>query len=132
MNPVAANSCSAELIEHGVIVPLAMPAPELPALPASEPVLRARGLTRSFGRVTAVADVDLALRAGHVMALVDAFFFDPGPDALIAVLPNCIAPGEAPHDPALVFADYLRSKLDHTYGFRSSQPITHEAGLEPS
>ena len=61
-----------------------------------------------------------------------AFFFDPNPDALIAALPNCIAPGEAPHYPALVFADYLRAKLDLTYGFRSSQLITPEAGIEPS
>ena len=50
-----------------------------------------------------------------------AFFFDPNPDALIVGLPNCIAPGEAPHYAPMVFADYLRAKLDVTYGFRSSK-----------
>jgi ABC-type sugar transport system ATPase subunit len=72
------------------IVPLDMSAPELPAVPASEPVLRARGLTRSFGRVTAVDNVDLALRAGNVTALVGDN--GAGKSTVIAMLSGVLPP----------------------------------------
>lgn len=49
-----------------------------------------------------------------------AFFFDANADATIACLPTCLGPdGEARYEPVR-FADYLRAKLDATYGFRQS------------
>jgi isopenicillin N synthase-like dioxygenase len=44
-----------------------------------------------------------------------AFFLDPNPDAIVAVLPECLKPGEAPRYPPVSGADYLRSRLDATY-----------------
>ena len=44
-----------------------------------------------------------------------AFFLDPNPDALVEVLPACLAPGEPPRYPPVLAADYLRSRLDATY-----------------
>ncbi|WP_298984435.1 2-oxoglutarate and iron-dependent oxygenase domain-containing protein [uncultured Roseibium sp.] len=44
-----------------------------------------------------------------------AFFLDPNPDADVACLPSCVAPGdEAKYDP-ISGADYLKSKLDASY-----------------
>jgi isopenicillin N synthase-like dioxygenase len=44
-----------------------------------------------------------------------AFFLDPNPEALVAVLPACVAPGEAPRYPPITGAAYLKSRLDATY-----------------
>ena len=53
----------------GVVdVPLT-PAPEVPAAPR-QPVLVATGMTKRFGRVEALIDVDLELYPGEVVALV--------------------------------------------------------------
>ena len=47
-------------------------AAETTPTPAAEtaPVLETRGVTKSFGQVNALADVDFEVRAGEVMALV--------------------------------------------------------------
>jgi len=45
-----------------------------------------------------------------------AFFFDPNPDAMIACLPGCAAPGRAAKYPPILAADYLRQRLVATYG----------------
>ncbi len=44
-----------------------------------------------------------------------AFFLDPNPDANVAVLPACLAPGQAPRYAPITGAAYLRSRLDATY-----------------
>jgi len=41
-----------------------------------------------------------------------AFFFDPNPDALVAVIPSCVAAGETPSYAPVLAADYLRWRLD--------------------
>jgi isopenicillin N synthase-like dioxygenase len=41
-----------------------------------------------------------------------AFFFDPNPEALVAAIPSCVAPGEAPRYPPILAADYLKMRLD--------------------
>ncbi len=41
-----------------------------------------------------------------------AFFYDPNPDAEVAVIPTCIAPGEPVHYPPVLAADYLKSRLE--------------------
>ena len=45
-----------------------------------------------------------------------AFFFDPNPDAVIACLPGCNAPGQAPKYAPIIAADYLTQRLVATYG----------------
>jgi isopenicillin N synthase-like dioxygenase len=44
-----------------------------------------------------------------------AVFGDPNPDALVACLPSCLAPGETPKYPPVTYADYLRSRYEETY-----------------
>ena len=44
-----------------------------------------------------------------------AFFCEPNPDAVIACIPSCVAPGSAPAYAPIRFADYLRSRLEPTY-----------------
>ena len=44
-----------------------------------------------------------------------AFFLDPNPDAQVAVLPACLAPGERPRYAPTSGAAYLRMRLDATY-----------------
>jgi isopenicillin N synthase-like dioxygenase len=44
-----------------------------------------------------------------------AYFCDPGPDALVEVLPTCLKPGEVPKYQPISAAAYLRSRLDPTY-----------------
>jgi isopenicillin N synthase-like dioxygenase len=44
-----------------------------------------------------------------------AFFVDPNPDANVAVLPACLAPGQSPKYPPVTGAEYLRQRLDATY-----------------
>jgi isopenicillin N synthase-like dioxygenase len=44
-----------------------------------------------------------------------AYFGDPNSDALVACLPSCLAPGEAPKYPPITYAEYLRSRYDATY-----------------
>jgi isopenicillin N synthase-like dioxygenase len=41
-----------------------------------------------------------------------AFFFDPNPDAEVAVMPSCVSPGESVRYPPVLAADYLRFRLD--------------------
>ena len=40
-----------------------------------------------------------------------AFFFDPNPEAEVAAIPSCVAPGEPPRHPPIAAADYLKSRL---------------------
>jgi isopenicillin N synthase-like dioxygenase len=44
-----------------------------------------------------------------------AFFADPNPDALVAAIPTCVAPGAPPRYPPIRSAEYLRQRLDATY-----------------
>jgi isopenicillin N synthase-like dioxygenase len=48
-----------------------------------------------------------------------AFFLDPNPDALVACLPGCVAPGAAPAYPPIRADAYLLSRLQATYGARA-------------
>jgi isopenicillin N synthase-like dioxygenase len=41
-----------------------------------------------------------------------AFFFDPNPEALVAAIPSCVPPGEAPRYPPILAADYLKMRLE--------------------
>ena len=45
-----------------------------------------------------------------------AFFLDPNPEVPLACLPGCTTPGEAPKYPPILASDYLRQRLDATYG----------------
>jgi isopenicillin N synthase-like dioxygenase len=45
-----------------------------------------------------------------------AFFLDPNPDLPLACLPGCCAAGEAAKYPPILASDYLRQRLDATYG----------------
>lgn len=45
-----------------------------------------------------------------------AFFLDANPDALVSCLPTCQGPDRPPRYPAVTAADYLRQRLDATYG----------------
>ena len=45
-----------------------------------------------------------------------AFFLDPNPEADIACLPGCSAPGQTPKYAPILAADYLRERLVATYG----------------
>jgi isopenicillin N synthase-like dioxygenase len=44
-----------------------------------------------------------------------AFFADANPDALVEVLPGCVAPGEAPRYAPILCGDYLTARLTATY-----------------
>jgi isopenicillin N synthase-like dioxygenase len=44
-----------------------------------------------------------------------AYFADPNPDALVEVLPTCLAPGAVASYPPISAGAYLRSRLDPTY-----------------
>ena len=41
-----------------------------------------------------------------------AFFYDPNPDAEVAVIPSCVAPGEKLRYPPVLAADYLKFRLE--------------------
>ncbi|PHX61030.1 MAG: 2OG-Fe(II) oxygenase [Actinobacteria bacterium] len=43
------------------------------------------------------------------------FFFDPHVSTVIEPLPSCLAPGELPASPPLVFGEFLRSELESAY-----------------
>jgi isopenicillin N synthase-like dioxygenase len=45
-----------------------------------------------------------------------AFFLDPNPDALIECLPGCSSAERPAKYPPILAADYLRQRLDATYG----------------
>ena len=45
-----------------------------------------------------------------------AFFLDPNPEATVACLPGCSAPGREPKYPPILAADYLTQRLVATYG----------------
>lgn len=45
-----------------------------------------------------------------------AFFLDPNPDAQVSALPGCVAPGDTPRYPPVTGAEYLRQRLEATYG----------------
>lgn len=53
-----------------------------------------------------------------------AYFLDPNPEAEVAVLPACTAPGAPARYPPILAADYLRQRLDATY----VGPATRGAG----
>lgn len=45
-----------------------------------------------------------------------AFFLDPNPDARVEALPGCVPAGTAPLYPPITASEYLRQRLDATYG----------------
>jgi isopenicillin N synthase-like dioxygenase len=45
-----------------------------------------------------------------------AFFLDPDPDAIVACLPTCAGPERPARYPAVTASDFLRSRLEPTYG----------------
>lgn len=45
-----------------------------------------------------------------------ALFLDPNPDALVSAIPACVPPGETPRHAPVTAGDYLRQRLDATYG----------------
>lgn len=45
-----------------------------------------------------------------------AFFLDPNPDALVSAIPSCVPAGTAPRHAPVTAGDYLRQRLDATYG----------------
>jgi len=45
-----------------------------------------------------------------------AFFLDPNPEVSIACLPGCCTAGRPAKYPPILAADYLRQRLDATYG----------------
>jgi isopenicillin N synthase-like dioxygenase len=51
-----------------------------------------------------------------------AFFLDPNPDAEIACLPTCVSATRPARYPPVLGADYLRGRLDATYGQRQIAP----------
>ncbi len=53
-----------------------------------------------------------------------AFFADANPEALVAVLPGCLAPGEEPRYQPVTCADYLKQRLSATH----EQPTIAFAG----
>ena len=44
-----------------------------------------------------------------------AFFLDPNPDTLVAVLPTCRAPGQVERYPPVTAAEFLLSRLTPSY-----------------
>jgi len=54
-------------------------------------------------------------RAGRERYSV-AFFLDPNPDAEVACLPTCQSADRPPRYPTIAAGDYLRQRLDATYG----------------
>jgi isopenicillin N synthase-like dioxygenase len=51
-----------------------------------------------------------------------AFFGDANADASIACLPQCSGPGNPPKYPPIDYGDYLRMRLEATYGTTASAP----------
>ncbi len=47
-----------------------------------------------------------------------AFFLDPNPDAIVAALPGCVAPGRPARYPPITGAEYLTERLNATYAHR--------------
>jgi len=47
-----------------------------------------------------------------------AFFFDPNADAPVECLPSCIGPDRPARYPPITGAQYLKERLDATYGYR--------------
>jgi len=45
-----------------------------------------------------------------------AFFLDPNPEALVDCLPGCSGPDRPAKYPPILASDYLRQRLDATYG----------------
>jgi isopenicillin N synthase-like dioxygenase len=41
-----------------------------------------------------------------------AFFYDPNPDAVVAAIPSCVSPNDAPRYAPILAADYLKTRLD--------------------
>ena len=44
-----------------------------------------------------------------------AFFLDPSPEAIVAALPTCVAPGATPKHPPITARDHLRARLAASY-----------------
>ena len=49
-----------------------------------------------------------------------AFFFDPDPDSIVSCLPTCCGPDRPPRYPPVTSADYIMSRLNHTYANRQN------------
>lgn len=49
-----------------------------------------------------------------------AFFLDPNPQALVAALPSCVPPGEAPRHPEITAEAHLQQRLEATYAGRAA------------
>ena len=60
-----------------------------------------------------------------------AFFLDPNPDATVACLPTCVSPDRPGRYPPLTGADYLRGRLDATYG-KMTDGETDQSQTDPS
>jgi isopenicillin N synthase-like dioxygenase len=45
-----------------------------------------------------------------------AFFLDPNPEALVAAIPSCVPPGEAPRHAPITTHDHLQQRFAATYG----------------
>lgn len=58
------------------------------------------------------------VRAPRAERYSAAFFLDPNPDAVVAVLPGCSGPGNPARYKPVTGAAYLREKLDATYAHR--------------
>lgn len=58
------------------------------------------------------------VRAPEAERYSAAFFLDPNPDAVVAVLPGCTGPGNPARYAPVSGAGYLREKLDATYAHR--------------
>jgi isopenicillin N synthase-like dioxygenase len=65
----------------------------------------------------ACMELQLAIHRGFALDLgiAEDFFADANPDALVAALPTCVPPGEAPHCPPITSGDYLHERLTATY-----------------
>ena len=50
------------------------------------------------------------------------YFFDADMDAVIDVLPACIAPGETPRYPPVRYGEYLMERLNKNYQYRNPAP----------
>ncbi len=58
-----------------------------------------------------------------------AFFYDPHPDAEVAVIPSCVAPGQSPRYASVLAADYLQFRLDASKPERRSGTETVAASI---
>lgn len=55
------------------------------------------------------------VHAGGADRLSTAFFFEPNFDTVVAALPGCVAPGEAPRHPPVVSGHWLLERYAATH-----------------